>query len=86
MNTTARAGLFASLFTRLRFPQLFGVLLSLFLIDLVIPDFVPFLDELLLGGMTALIGLWKRDSTANAAPAAPTAAEKPPMKNVTPGR
>ena len=46
--------------------------MSLFLLDLVIPDFIPFLDELLLGGMTALIGLWKRDSTASAAPRSTT--------------
>lgn len=63
--------------SRLKFPQLFGVFLALFLIDLVVPDLVPFVDEILLGLGTALFGLWRERATAAEAP-------KPPEKNVTP--
>ena len=40
----------------LRFPQLFLVFASLFAIDFVVPDMVPFADELLLGLGTLLLG------------------------------
>ena len=75
--------------SRLKFPQAFAFFVALFLFDLIIPDFVPFIDEILLGLGAALFGMWReravvpRPSAAN--PAAPRAADKPPMKNVTPG-
>jgi hypothetical protein len=87
MDSSPRAGLFANLFGRLRFPQLFGTLLVLFLVDLAIPDLIPFADELLLGGLTALVGLLKRSpaATAGAAPSSASGATaKPPIKDVTP--
>ena len=65
--------------TRLKFPQAFGVLLALFLFDLVFPDFVPFIDEILLGLGAALFGMW-REKVPDPEP------EAPPMKNVTPPR
>jgi hypothetical protein len=87
MNTSPRAGLFATLFGRLRFPQLFGTLLVLFLVDLAVPDLIPFADEILLGGLTALVGLFKRSSGLDQ-PAGRTTATapgaKPPIKDVTP--
>ncbi|MEO8275908.1 MAG: DUF6116 family protein [Thermoanaerobaculia bacterium] len=69
--------------SRLKFPQAFAVFAALFLFDLVIPDFIPFIDEILLGLAAALFGMW-RERVAPAA-AAPAAAEKPPIKNITPG-
>ena len=45
---------------RLRHPQLFALIGALFLLDLVVPDMVPFLDELLLLAGTVLLGRWKR--------------------------
>jgi uncharacterized membrane protein YesL len=48
--------------SRLRFPQLFAVVLVLFLVDLFVPDFIPFFDELILGLLALLLGsLRKRD-------------------------
>jgi hypothetical protein len=48
---------------KLRFPQLFLVTAGLFLLDLVIPDVIPFVDELLLGlGTLLLANLRKRKS------------------------
>lgn len=43
---------------RLRFPQSFMLTAGLFLIDLLIPDLLPFLDEFLLGLATLLLGMW----------------------------
>jgi hypothetical protein len=44
----------------LRFPTLFWITAGLFLLDLVIPDLVPFADELLLGLLTVLFASLKR--------------------------
>lgn len=43
----------------LRFPVLFGIFAVLTLIDLVVPDFIPFVDEAGLAFLTLLLGLWK---------------------------
>lgn len=64
---------------RLRFPQLFGLVAALFLLDLVIPDFIPLADEIMLGLLTLLIGSLKRDRSP-----APPASGQPQIKNVTP--
>ena len=48
---------------RLRFPQLFTFVLVLFLVDLVVPDAIPFVDEILLGFLTVLLGSLRRDRT-----------------------
>lgn len=45
---------------RLSHPRLFAVIAGLFALDLVIPDFIPFADELLLGLATVALGNWKR--------------------------
>ena len=45
---------------RLSYPRLFLLTTALFLVDLVVPDFVPFADELLLGLGTLLFANWKR--------------------------
>ena len=45
---------------RLRFRQLFLLSASLFVIDLLIPDMIPFADELLLGLLTLLFGSWRK--------------------------
>lgn len=46
--------------SRLRFPWLFGITLALFVLDLAIPDFVPFVDEILLGLLALLLGSLRR--------------------------
>jgi hypothetical protein len=45
---------------RLRFPVLFVIAAGLFLIDLAIPDAIPFADEVLLGLATALLASWRK--------------------------
>ncbi|MGE0639016.1 MAG: DUF6116 family protein [Thermoanaerobaculia bacterium] len=65
--------------SRLKFPQAFTIFVVLFLFDLVVPDLVPFVDEILLGLGAALFGMWRERVPANA-----VKADKPPEKNVTP--
>ena len=70
-------GAIARFASRLRFPQLFLVTAGLFLLDLFVPDLIPFIDEILLGLLSVLFGMWQRDETSET---------KPPMKDVTPGK
>jgi hypothetical protein len=46
--------------SRLKYPQLFKLTAVLFAVDLLVPDMVPFADELLLGLATLLLGNWKQ--------------------------
>lgn len=66
-------GTFAS---KLRFPQLFTFVLVVFLVDLVIPDMIPFADEILFGLLTVLLGSLKREDDGDAG--------RPVEKDVTP--
>lgn len=45
---------------RLRFPQLFAITAALFVLDLIVPDPIPFLDEILLGLATLMLGNWRK--------------------------
>ena len=57
---------------KLRFPQLFWLTLILFLSDVLIPDLIPFADEILLGLATLMLGSWKKrvEPSRGAQPAA----------------
>lgn len=44
----------------LRSWQLFVVAATLFVADLVVADPIPFVDELLLGVLTLILGRWRR--------------------------
>ena len=50
------AALIARFAGRLRYPTLFWITAALFALDLVIPDAIPFADEILLGLGTLLLG------------------------------
>lgn len=56
---------------RLRFPWLFFVLAGLLLVDLVTPDPIPLLDELMLAVLTLVAGSWKNRPQQSAPPPAP---------------
>jgi hypothetical protein len=45
---------------RLRFPQLLVLTGALFVLDLLVPDPIPLVDELLLGLGTLLFAAWRR--------------------------
>lgn len=68
-------GLIERFASRLRYPQLFFAVAVLFLIDLVIPDAIPFAEEILLGLLTVLLGRLRKP---------PEAPERRQIKDVTP--
>ncbi len=43
----------------LRFPKLLALTAVLFLVNVAIPDFVPFIDEILLGLATLILARWQ---------------------------
>lgn len=67
--------------SRLRFPWLFAILAALWLFDMVTPDPVLWLDEVMLAIMTVMIGMLRKPKDG-AGP--PTATDRPPEKNITP--
>lgn len=69
--------------SRLSFPRLFVLAASLWALDMVIPDFIPFIDELLLGIGTLLLASFRKrkDPAANAQdPLRKSSIEKPPIE------
>lgn len=44
---------------RLKHPTLFWITATLFVLDLLVPDFIPFADEILLGLGTLLLSRWR---------------------------
>jgi uncharacterized protein DUF6116 len=52
----------------LRFPGVFLLLLTITLIDFFVPDFIPFVDEIVLALLTVLFGLWKDRRARGASP------------------
>ena len=66
----------------LRFPGLFALLAAVTLLDVLVPDFIPFVDEIILAILTMLFALWKDRrativTTAKAGPPLPQA--RPPL-------
>jgi hypothetical protein len=62
----------------LRFPTLFGLVAGLFLLDLVIPDLIPFADEILLALGTLLLASLRKRSSRTTQPSAPV--PQPPTR------
>lgn len=54
------AGLVLRYAGRLRFPYLFVLTGLVFVADLLVPDLLPFADEILLGLLTVLFGSWRK--------------------------
>jgi hypothetical protein len=57
-----REGFIRRFISGLSFPKLFLLLSGLFLLDLAVPDMIPFLDEMFLGTLTVLFGMWRERS------------------------
>ena len=53
-------GIIQKYFSGLKFRWLFALVALVFGVDLVIPDFIPFADEILLGLLTVLLGSWRK--------------------------
>lgn len=73
---------------RLSTSNLVFVVAAIFAVDLVVPDMVPFIDEVVLGVLTILLARWRVGAQQRAAQADVGSGgdgyEKPPPKNVTP--
>ena len=48
-----------SLVGRLKYPWVFVLLAAMFVADTVIPDPIPFVDEIMLALLTFLVGTWR---------------------------
>lgn len=46
--------------SQLRFRNLFLIVAALLLVDLAIPDFVPLIDEIVLGILTMMFWTWRK--------------------------
>ncbi|KAB7763469.1 DUF6116 family protein [Xanthomonas maliensis] len=46
--------------SRLRYPTLFKLAAALLLVDVLLPDPIPLVDELLFGTVTLLLANWKQ--------------------------
>lgn len=69
-----RAGLIKGFASRLKFPWLFLLIAVLFIVDLLFPDPILFLDEVILGLLTVMLGIWREKRGE----------KQRPMKNITP--
>ena len=56
---------------RLRFPRLLLLTATLFFVDLLVPDLIPFVDEILLALVTLLLSRWKKKPVPEPAPLGP---------------
>lgn len=67
MIPVSRVSLLKRLLMRLnlRFPTLFLILGILTIGDVLIPDFIPFIDEIGLAILTTLFGMWKSRKIVN---------------------
>ena len=68
MNPSTRVSIASRLLgnLNLRFPTLVLILGILTLTDIMIPDFIPVIDEIVLAIMTILFGMWKNRKPVNA--------------------
>ena len=72
--------LLSRFFSRLKFPQLFGIAAALFLIDLVWFDPIPLVDEIMLGLLTLMLARLKKPASQPRQ----AAGDKPRIKDITP--
>jgi len=57
--------------SRLRFPTLFFITLGLWALNMIIPDPLPFIDEIVMGLVTLMLATWKKGKPAPAPPERP---------------
>jgi len=67
VTRSALVGWIVARLARLRFPTLFVITGALFLLDLLVPDLLPFADEVLLGLGTALLATLRKRPSSDAA-------------------
>lgn len=57
--------------SQLRFPTLFFITLGLWAMNMIIPDPLPFIDEIVMGLVTLMLATWKKGKQPPAAPGRP---------------
>ena len=68
-----RQGVIRQFLSRLRFPQLFLLLVALFAVDIFTPDPIFLIDEAIFGVLAVMLGMWRKRNE-----------REPEMKNITP--
>ena len=61
MSPTSMIEMFLKNANQLRFRNLFFMVISLFFIDLLLPDIIPFIDEIILGFLAIILANWKKE-------------------------
>jgi len=61
MNPRALIAMFLAFANQLKFRNLFFIVIGLFAIDLFVPDFIPLIDEIILGLLTVILANWKKE-------------------------
>ena len=61
MNPSVLLTAFLAFANKLKFKNLFIFVICLFALDLVIPDFIPLIDEIILGLLAIILANWKKE-------------------------
>ena len=61
MNPRALIAVFLGFADQLKFRNLFLIIIALFMINLFIPDFIPLIDEIILGLMAIILANLKKE-------------------------
>ena len=61
MNPVLLVNAFLAFANRLKFKNLFFLTLGLFVFDMLIPDFIPMVDEIILGLLTLVLANMKKN-------------------------
>ena len=61
MNPVTLMDIFLDFASQLKFRNLFFLISGLFIIDLIVPDMVPMIDEIILGLLAILLANWKKE-------------------------
>jgi hypothetical protein len=62
MSTSTRGPvqeIVGSLVARMKYPWVFMLLAAIFVVDTIVPDPIPFVDEIMLALLTFLVGTWR---------------------------
>ena len=65
MNPSSLPGPLMDFVNRLRFKNLFILITVLLIIDILIPDMIPMLDEIILGIIAVILGNLKKKTTGD---------------------
>ncbi len=61
MSSRALIAMFLNFASQLKFRNLFLVVIGLFFFNLLIPDFIPLIDEIMLGLLAIVLASWKSE-------------------------